>query len=121
MLASKARKVLSSVSGNIESALVLIPLLSLFLIASQISIAIHSRNWQKVSAQDSASKEGISGDFSDSNTYLHINSPDPNQNLDLVITHKRGFLPQVLPGLTKILGSQPEIDVSGLAVVENQR
>lgn len=121
MFAERIRKLFLSTSGNVESALVLIPLLTLFLIASQITIAIHLRNWEKISAQDSASTQAISGDFSDSNTYLHIDSPDPNQNLDLVITHKRRFLPLLVPRLPTIMGSQSEVDVSGLAVVENQR
>lgn len=121
MFAERIRKLFLSTSGNVESALVLIPLLTLFLIASQITIAIHLRNWEKISAQDSASTQAISGDFSDSNTYLHIDSPDPNQNLDLVVTHKTRFLPLIVPRLPTILGTQSEVDVSGLAVVENQR
>jgi hypothetical protein len=52
---------------------------------------------------------------------LHIESPDPHQNLDLLISHKKGLLPQIMPGLEKILGSKKEIDVNGIAIVENQR
>lgn len=107
--------------GNTESALVLIPLLTLFLVASQITIAIHGRNMTKTSAQDGASTRAISGDFDETDTFLHIESPDPHQNLDLLISHKKGLLPQIMPGLEKILGSKREIDVTGIAIVENQR
>ena len=101
--------------------MVLIPLLTLFLIASQLTIAIHGRNMAKISAQDAASKRAISGDFLESDTYLHIYSPDSNHNLDLVVSHQKRFLPALIPGLSQVIGREPGIKVSGLAVVENQR
>ena len=108
------KKFLWSERGNIESSLVLIPLLTVFLIATQISVAIHTRNMTKISTQDYAGKRAISGEFLTSDSFLHIYSPDQHQNLDLVITHKRTRVP-------KILESQREVDVSGIAIVENQR
>ena len=101
--------------------MVLIPLLTLFLIASQLTIAIHGRNLAKISAQDAASQRAITGDFQDSDTYLHIYSPDSNHNLDLVVSHEERLLPSLIPGLSQIIGREPRIKVSGLAVVENQR
>ena len=101
--------------------MVLIPLLTLFLIASQLTIAIHGRNMAKISAQDAASQRAITGDFQDSDTYLHIYSPDSNHNLDLVVSHEERLLPSLIPGLSQIIGREPRIKVSGLAVVENQR
>lgn len=107
--------------GNVESSLVLIPLLTLFLIAAQLTIAIHGRNMEKVAAQDEASTRGISGDFKDTDTYLHIYSPDPNQNLDLVISHREKILPRLVPGISELTGKEIKTEVSGIAVVENQR
>lgn len=101
--------------------MVLIPLLTLFLIASQLTIAIHGRNMAKISAQDAASQRAISGDFLESDTYLHIYSPDSNHNLDLVVSREERFLPSLIPGLSQVIGEEPGIKVSGLAVVENQR
>jgi len=101
--------------------MVLIPLLTLFLIASQLTIAIHGRNLAKISAQDAASRRAITGNFLESDTYLHIYSPDSNHNLDLVISHEERFLPSLIPGLSQAIGREPKIQVSGLAVVENQR
>ena len=101
--------------------MVLIPLLTLFLIASQLTIAIHGRNMAKISAQDAASQRAITGDFQESDTYLHIYSPDSNHNLDLVVSHEERLLPSLIPGLSQIIGREPRIKVSGLAVVENQR
>ncbi|MSX60555.1 MAG: hypothetical protein F2533_00270 [Actinobacteria bacterium] len=99
----------------------LIPLLFLFLIALQITIAIHGRNMEKLQAQDIASRGAISGSFSSNDTFVHIYSPDPNQNLDMVITRKEKTLPRMIPGLASILGRELATDVSGVAIVENQR
>ena len=107
--------------GNVESSLVLVPLLSLFLIAAQLAIAIHGRNMEKISAQDEASVRAINGEFKDSDTYLHIYSPDPHQNLDFVISHRKKTLAELFPGLSRITGSTLHSDVSGIAIVENQR
>lgn len=117
----KLWRFISEENGNVESSLVLIPLLTLFLIAAQLSVAIHGRNMEKIAAQDEASIRAINGDFKGSDTYLHIYSPDPNQNLDLIISHRKKFLPQLVPGLARIIGSDLATDVSGIAVVENQR
>ncbi len=101
--------------------MVLIPLLSLFLIGAQLTVVIQGRNMEKISAQDEASVRAISGEFKDSDTYLHIYSPDPNQNLDLVISHRRKSLPSLVPGISRLIGSDLQADVSGIAIVENQR
>lgn len=75
----------------------------------------------KISAQDGASTRAISGNFDETDTFRHIDSLDPHQNLDLLISHKKGFLPHIMLGLEKIMGSKKEIDVTGVAIVENQR
>ena len=114
-------QILRDERGNVESSLVLIPLLTLFLITSQIAIAIHARDMQSIAAQDGASVAGISGNFSPDDTFIHIDSPDPHQNLDLVIRRKKSALPRIVPGLIELLHREPATDVSGLAVVENKR
>lgn len=101
--------------------MVLIPLITIFLIAFQLTIAIHGRNLAKISTQDGASRRAISGDFLQSDTFLHIDSPDSNHNLDLVVSHQQGILPALIPGLRQIMGREPDIQVSGLALIENQR
>ena len=121
MLLRALKRFISEEKGSVESSLVLIPLVTLFLIAAQLTVAIHGRNMEKISAQDEASVRAINGEFRESDTFLHIYSPDPNQNLDLVISHRRKTLPILLPGLSKIAGSDVATDVSGLAIVENQR
>ena len=108
------KKFIFSEEGNIESSLVLVPLLTVFLIVTQISVAIHARNIAIVHTQDEASKRAISGEFSESDRFISIYSPDRNQNLDLVISHKRSLIP-------RILDSYRELEAVGIAVVEDQR
>ncbi|CAN2177705.1 hypothetical protein MCEMRE212_00211 [Candidatus Nanopelagicaceae bacterium] len=121
MLLRKLLRFIREEDGSVESSLVLIPLLTLILIAAQLTVAIHGRNMEKIAAQDEASTRAISGNFKSSDTYLHIYSPDPNQNLDLVISHRKKPLPTLVPGLSKLTDSDMTTDVSGIAIVENQR
>ena len=108
------QQVLKSERGNVESALALIPLLTLFLVVTQINVAIHGRSMLKITAQDQASTRAISGEFLPNDSFLNIYSPDPHQNLELVITHKKRGLPQ-------LIGQARNIDVTGIAIVESKR
>ena len=100
--------------GSVESALVLLPLMTLFLIATQISVAIHARNFEKVVVQDQASQRALTGEFEETDKFFSIYSPDPNQNLDLVVTTRERKLPRVF-------GDEYQVQVTGIAIVENQR
>jgi hypothetical protein len=115
------REFFKSDRGSIESSLVLIPLLTVFLISSQLALAIHGRNMEQLQVQNQASNGAISGEFSSTDTYLKIYSPDAEQDLDLVISTRSRGLASLLPGLSEIVGREPRIEVSGLAIVENQR
>jgi len=114
VFANLLMKFLRCERGNVESALVLLPLMSLFLIATQINVAIHARNMEKVVVQDQASQRALTGDFEENDQFLSIYSPDPHQNLDLVVTTKERSVP-------RIFGDEYQVQVTGIAVVENQR
>lgn len=107
--------------GSAESALVLIPLLILFLVGMQISLATHSRNVERMNVQDEASIRAISGDFQDGDNFIHIESGGDGQNLDLLITHKNRDIHDLLPGLLSGTSSGREVSVGGIAIVENSR
>ena len=117
----KFLKALSSDRGSAESAMVIIPLLLLFLIGIEISLAVHSRNSARISIQDSASKRAISGEFIDSDQFIHIDSSGDGQNLDLLVTHRQESLQNLFPGLLGSITSGRKIDLQGFAIVENQR
>ncbi len=107
--------------GNAESTLVLIPLLILFLIGMEISLATHSRNVERMQVQDEASIRAISGDFQDGDNFIHIESSGDSQNLDLLITHRTREIHDLLPGLLSGTSSGREVSVGGIAIVENSR
>lgn len=100
--------------GEAESAFVLLPLLTLFLIAMQISIAVHGRNMEKISIQSDASRRALSGDFHDGDEFIHIGNSGTRGGIDLLVTHKESRM-------KTLLGDERSTQVDGLAIVENQR
>jgi hypothetical protein len=107
--------------GSVESALVLIPLMLLFLAGMQIATAAHTRNVEKIDAQNSASTRAISGEFESGDEFIHIDSSGDGQNLDLLITHRQSSLTDLVPGFLGGGSSNREVTVDGMAIVENQR
>lgn len=107
--------------GSTESTLVLIPLLVLFLIGMQLTLATHSRNVERMKAQDEASVRAISGEFQESDNFIHIESSGDGQNLDLLITHRESGIADFFPGLLSGASSTREVSVDGIAIVENSR
>ena len=105
----KCLKALKSERGSVESAMILIPLLTLFLIGMQIATAAHARNMERSFLQDDVSKRAISGQFNDSDEFVHINSGGDGETVDLLVRH------QSLGHLS--FG----VELDGVAVIENQR
>ena len=107
--------------GSVESALVLVPLLILFLIGIQISLAIHARNIGRVEAQNNASVRAISGEFQENDNFIHIESSGDNQNLDLLVTHSDRTFQNLIPGFLTGASSVKKVGIEGIAIVENSR
>ncbi|CAN2176482.1 hypothetical protein MCEMRE196_00219 [Candidatus Nanopelagicaceae bacterium] len=112
---------LRSTRGSAESAMVLLPLLTLFLIGMQISIAVHDRNIQRIHAQDEASKRAISGSFNYGDEFVHIENSGDGQNLDLIVVRKEKSLIDLIPTVLGGVLQSKSIEVDGFAVVESQR
>jgi hypothetical protein len=107
--------------GNVESAMVLIPLLLLFLVGTEIAAASHLRNSERITAQDEATKRAISGEFEAGDEFIHIDSSGDGQNLDLLVTHHSRSLANLVPGFLSGVSGGRTVDLYGLALVENQR
>jgi hypothetical protein len=107
--------------GNVESSLVMIPLLFLFLIGIQLILAIGMRDADSLSASDQASTRAISGNFSQSDREQKLQSPDRFSNLSILITMHSRKIPELVPGLAVLLGRELETDARGIAVIENTR
>lgn len=99
----------------------MVPLIILFLIGIQLSLSTHSRNLAKMKAQDQASVRAISGQFLDSDSFLHIESSGDGQNLDLIVTKQEVSIPNLLARGFGVASRARSVDVEGLAIVENQR
>jgi hypothetical protein len=110
--------VLQGEAGNVESAMVLIPLLILFLIGIELVIATNLRNGDVAIAQGEASRRAISGQIYASDEVVELSSPDRFAHIRLLITHHRTTLPQIVPGLIALLGGLPSTDVKGAAIME---
>ena len=104
--------------GNVESSLVLIPLLVLFLIAMELVVATNLRNSDFALAQGDASRRAISGQLLVSDQVIELDSPDSFTHMKLLISHRKQSLPQLVPGLMALLGGKAVVEVNGAAVME---
>jgi hypothetical protein len=109
-------RLIAKEEGNVESALVLIPMLVLFLIGIQIIVATNIRNADLALAQGDAAARAISHDFQSGDELLEVGGRI--EKINVLVTHRSHTLPQLVPGLVDLLGGAPATDVVGIAVVE---
>jgi len=105
--------------GSAEAALVLIPLVLLFLVGAQSALAVHLRNVESGNAQNEASTRGISGVFRDDDRFIHLESSGDGQNLDLLVTERQRRLISLIPTFSFL--DRRFVKVHGIAVIENRR
>jgi len=108
--------VIAKEDGNIESALVLIPMLVLFLIGIQVIVATNIRNADMALAQGDASARAISHNYQSGDEVVEVGGRI--EKIKILITHRSHTLPQLVPGLVDLMGGTPATDVVGIAVVE---
>lgn len=110
-------KKLRSERGSVESALVVIPLMTLFLISFQLVLSISSRNIETSYAQSAATHNSITGRFEQGDVIIDLNSPDAFNKLRAVVTTHNRALPNLVPHL----GSQERsTSVHGFSILEDQ-
>lgn len=102
--------------GNVESALVIIPLLVLFLTGAQVIAATNMRNADLAMAQGDAAARAISQEFQPGDQILEVGGGI--EKLRLLVTHRSHSVPQLVPGLIELMGGAPVTDVVGVAVIE---
>jgi hypothetical protein len=102
--------------GNVESALVLIPMLILFLIGVQLIVATNIRNAEMALAQGDASARAISHQYRVGDQVIEVGGR--LEKIQVLITHRTHILPQIVPGLVALMGGNPASDVVGIAVIE---
>ena len=102
--------------GNVESALVIIPLLILFLIGAQVIAATNLRNADLAMAQGDAAARAISQEFHPDDEIIEIGGRV--EKIRVLVTHRSHTVPQLVPGLIELMGGSPVTDVVGVAVIE---
>ncbi len=102
--------------GNVESALVLIPLLILFLIGAQIISATNLRNADLAMAQGEAANRAISQQFHADDEVMEIGGGI--EKVRVLITHRSHSVLQLVPGLIELFGGIPKTNVVGISVIE---
>jgi hypothetical protein len=112
----RIKKAFAREEANVESALVLIPLLILFLMGAQIIVATNMRNLDMAMAQGEAASRAISKDFKRTDQILEVGGRI--EKIQILVTHRTHVLPQLVPGLAALLGSLPITDVVGVSVIE---
>ncbi len=115
-LSSRFRAHLAKEDGNVESALVLIPLLMVFLIGAQVIATTNLRNADLAMAQGDAAARAISQEFHPDDELIEIGGGV--EKIRVLVTHRSHTLPQLVPGLIELLGGAPATDVVGIAVIE---
>jgi hypothetical protein len=108
--------VIAKEDGNVESALVLIPMLVLFLIGIQVIVATNIRNADMALVQGDASARAISHNYQSGDEVVEVGGRI--EKIKILITHRTRTLPQLVPGLVDLMGGAPATDVVGIAVIE---
>ena len=116
---NRAVKGARSESGSVESTLVLIPLLILFLITMQIGMAINFRNLDRAFAQSAASERAVSGNYSTSDQVIEIDSIGPFNPLGILISKRISNIPILLPYIGSWFNRAHRIEITGIALIEN--
>ena len=102
--------------GNVESALVLIPVLFLFLIGAQIIAATNLRNADLAMAQGDAANRAISQQFHAEDEVIEIGGGI--EKIRVLVTHRSHSVLQLVPGLLEIFGGAPKTQAVGISVIE---
>jgi hypothetical protein len=113
---SRIRTHLLRDDGNVESALVLIPMLFLFLIGAQIIAATNLRNADLAMAQGDAANRAISQEFHSDDEVIELGGGV--EKIRVLVTHRSHSVLQLVPGLLEIFGGAPKTQVVGISVIE---
>jgi hypothetical protein len=112
------RRFIASERGSAESAMVLIPLLFLFLCAAQLTSTVFIRNFELAKIQSEASTRAISNQLQSSDSIIEVDTPDRFQKLRLLVVKKQRNLPIIVPGLATFFGGSLKSEVTGISVME---
>ena len=113
----KLFKYLNSEEGNVESALVIVPLIALFLATLQLIATVNFRNVDLTVAQNQASKQSVWQEIKPGDQEIKLDSGSAFEKLRLLVVKREREIPQIFPGISALMGGK-KIRTSGTAVIE---
>lgn len=113
----KLVKYLHSEDGNVESALVIVPLIALFLGTLQLIATVNYRNVDMTATQNKASYQAVWNQVNPGDQELKLASGSAFEKLRLVVVKVEREVPQIFPGISRLLGGK-KIRTTGTAVIE---
>ena len=108
---------LHSDKGNVESALVIIPLLALFLATLQLIATVNYRNVDMTKTQNKAGYQAVWQEVNPGDQEIKLASGSPFEKLRLLVVKAEREVPQIFPGISALLGGK-KIRTTGTAVIE---
>ncbi|MBI3428970.1 MAG: hypothetical protein HY050_02710 [Actinobacteria bacterium] len=104
-----------------ESTLVIIPLVALFLITLELIVAVNYRNIDTSFAQSDASTRAITASPGANDEVLTLSPGRTGETLQLVVVRRRRTLPSFISRLPMISGiRRHSTETVGVAVVERE-
>ena len=113
----KIIKRINAEAGTVESALVLIPLLVLFLATMQLIVTVNFRNLDMVSTQNQASLQAVHQVIEPGDKLIELRSGDFFTKLRLLVIKSERNLPEIFPGINELLGGK-KLRTTGVSVYE---
>ena len=110
-------KYLNSENGNIESSLVIVPLIALFLATLQLIATVNFRNVDMTATQNRASKQAVWQEINPPDQEIKLDSGSSFEKLRLLVVKTERNIPQIFPGIASLMGGK-RIRTSGTAVIE---
>ena len=108
---------LHSDKGNVESALVIVPLLALFLATLQLIATVNYRNVDMTKTQNKAGYQAVWQQVNPGDQEIKLASGSPFEKLRLLVVKAEREVPQIFPGISALLGGK-KIRTTGTAVIE---
>jgi hypothetical protein len=116
----KFLKYLHSAEGNVESALVIIPLIALFLATLQLIATVNYRNVDMTRTQNTASNQAVWAEVKPGDQEIKLDSGSAFEELRLIVVKTEREIPRIFPGIANLIGNKKLI-TKGTAVIEESQ
>lgn len=113
------KRFIASERGSAESAMVLIPLLFLFLCGAQLTSTVFIRNFELAQVQSEASTRAIANELRTGDSIIEVDTPNRFEKVRLLVVRRQRDLPVIVPGLASFFDGSLTSEVTGVSVIED--